>query len=62
MKGIITEHSTVGKLRKTLITHMLSLFNGVIDDDLVELRTKVAKTHYRIGFYSPGGIHPVFIM
>ncbi|WP_148358624.1 globin-coupled sensor protein [Peribacillus simplex] len=58
LKGIITEHSTVGKLRKTLITHMLSLFNGVIDDDFVELRTKVAKTHYRIGlqprWYSSG--------
>ncbi|WHY99847.1 protoglobin domain-containing protein [Peribacillus simplex] len=58
LKGIITEHSTVGKLRNTLITHMLSLFNGVIDDDFVELRTKVAKTHYRIGlqprWYSSG--------
>ncbi|MFJ7509514.1 protoglobin domain-containing protein [Peribacillus simplex] len=58
LKGIITEHSTVGKLRKTLITHMLSLFNGVIDDDFVELRTKVAQTHYRIGlqprWYSSG--------
>lgn len=58
LKGIITEHSTVGKLRKTLITHMLSLFNGVIDDEFVELRNKVAKTHYRIGlqplWYSSG--------
>ncbi|WHX69153.1 hypothetical protein QNH26_11530 [Peribacillus frigoritolerans] len=26
LKGIITVHSTVGRLRKTLITHMLSLF------------------------------------
>lgn len=45
-------------MRKTLITHMLSLFNGVIDDDFVKLRTKVAKTHYRIGlqprWYSSG--------
>ncbi|MCY9006141.1 protoglobin domain-containing protein [Peribacillus frigoritolerans] len=58
LKGIITVHSTVGRLRKTLITHMLSLFNGVIDDDFVKLRTKVAKTHYRIGlqprWYSSG--------
>ncbi|MFJ7469575.1 protoglobin domain-containing protein [Peribacillus frigoritolerans] len=58
LKGIITAHSTVGRLRKTLITHMLSLFNGVIDDDFVKLRTKVAKTHYRIGlqprWYSSG--------
>ncbi|MEW5550941.1 protoglobin domain-containing protein [Peribacillus frigoritolerans] len=58
MKGIITAYSTVGRLRKTLITHMLSLFNGVIDDDFVKLRTKVAKTHYRIGlqprWYSSG--------
>lgn len=61
LKGFITAHSTVGRLRKTLITHMLSLFNGVIDDDFVKLRTKVAKTHYRIGL-QPGGIHPVFKM
>lgn len=58
LKGIITEHSTVEKLRKTLISHMLSLFNGVIDDEFVALRTKVAKTHYRIGleprWYSSG--------
>ncbi|WP_318291680.1 globin-coupled sensor protein [Peribacillus frigoritolerans] len=58
LKGIITAHSTVGRLRKTLITHMLYLFNGVIDDDFVKLRTKVAKTHYRIGlqprWYSSG--------
>ncbi|MFS0666966.1 hypothetical protein AB1L12_03395 [Peribacillus frigoritolerans] len=26
LKGIITVYSTVGRLRKTLITHMLSLF------------------------------------
>ncbi|MCU6599164.1 protoglobin domain-containing protein [Peribacillus frigoritolerans] len=45
LKGIITVHSTVGRLRKKLITHMLSLFNGVIDDDFVKLRTKVANTH-----------------
>ncbi|MFJ7930849.1 protoglobin domain-containing protein [Peribacillus sp. NPDC096448] len=42
----------MGKWRKTLITHMLSLFDGVIYDDFVELRTKVAKTHYRIGLQS----------
>ncbi|MGM0887952.1 MAG: protoglobin domain-containing protein [Bacillota bacterium] len=58
LKGIITAHCTVGRLRKTLITHMLFLFNGVIDDDFVKLRTKVAKTHYRIGlqprWYSSG--------
>ncbi|CAH0164920.1 Heme-based aerotactic transducer HemAT [Peribacillus sp. Bi96] len=58
LKRIITQHSTVEKLRKTLISHMLSLFNGVIDDEFVQLRTKVAKTHYRIGlqprWYSSG--------
>ncbi|MGE7184870.1 protoglobin domain-containing protein [Peribacillus sp. NPDC006672] len=53
-------HGALGKLRKMLISHMLMLplFNGVIDDEFVELRTKVAKTHYRIGlqprWYSSG--------
>ncbi|MGE7878170.1 protoglobin domain-containing protein [Peribacillus muralis] len=49
LKGIITKHSTLRKLRETLMAHMLFLFNGVMDDEFVALRTKVAKTHYRIG-------------
>lgn len=61
LKGIITVHSTVGRLRKTLITHMLSLFNGVIDDDFVKLRTKWRRLNIVLA-YSPGGIHPVFKM
>ncbi|MED4693937.1 protoglobin domain-containing protein [Peribacillus frigoritolerans] len=61
LKGIITVHSTVGRLRKTLITHMLSLFNGVIDDDFVKLRTKWRRLIIVLA-YSPGGIHPVFKM
>ncbi|WP_057914845.1 protoglobin domain-containing protein [Peribacillus muralis] len=62
LKEIINKHSTVEKLRKTLISHMLSLFNGVIDDQFVELRKKVAKTHYRIGLqprWYPSGFQSV---
>lgn len=61
LKGIITVHRTVGRLRKTLITHMLSLFNGLIDDDFVKLRTKWRRLIIVLA-YSPGGIHPVFKM
>lgn len=59
LEGIITVHSTVGRLRKTIITHMLSLFNVVIDDDFVKLRTKWRRLIIVLA-YSPGGIHPVF--
>lgn len=49
LKTIIMEHSSIDRLRTTLHKHMLSLFNGIIDDQFVENRMKVAKTHYRIG-------------
>ena len=49
LKNIITKHSSVDHLRVTLQKHMHTLFNGVIDDEYVEVRLKVAKAHYRIG-------------
>lgn len=49
LNDIITNHSTVERLRVILQNHMYTLFNGVIDDQYVEVRLKVAKAHYRIG-------------
>ena len=49
LKNIITKHSTIDRLRITLQKHLYTLFNGVIDDEYVEVRLKVAKAHYRIG-------------
>ncbi|MCK1993651.1 hypothetical protein GW626_09755 [Peribacillus muralis] len=36
LKEIINKHSTVEKLRKTLISHMLSLFIGVIEGNIMD--------------------------
>lgn len=49
LKTIITSHSTVERLRVTLQNHIQKIFLGVIDDQFVEIRLKVAKAHYRIG-------------
>lgn len=49
LKDIIIRYSSVDRLRITLQRHMLTLFKGVIDDEYIEIRLKVAKAHYRIG-------------
>ena len=49
LKTIITNHSTVDRLRVTLQNHIQKILLGVIDDQFVEVRLKVAKAHYRIG-------------
>ena len=48
LKTMILQHSTVDRLRITLQKHMFSIFQGVINDQFVDIRLKVAKTHYRI--------------
>ncbi|RID82855.1 hypothetical protein D1953_17140 [Peribacillus asahii] len=52
LKSIIMKHSTIERLRSTLYTHIVTLFEGVIDDSFVEARLQVAKSHYRIGLAS----------
>ena len=49
LQAIITNHSSVERLRVTLHNHILTLFQGVIDDSFVKARLKVAKVHYQIG-------------
>lgn len=49
LKSIITSQTTVDRLRGTLQNHMLTLLEGVIDDQYVDVRLKVANAHYRIG-------------
>ncbi|QED46161.1 globin-coupled sensor protein [Cytobacillus dafuensis] len=49
LKKIIEKHSSVERLRSTLKTHLIELFDGKIDTDFIEKRLKVAKIHYYIG-------------
>ena len=49
LRTIIEMHSSVDRLRQTLRTHLIDLFEGKIDSAFYEKRIKVAKIHYRIG-------------
>nr|WP_066174855.1 globin-coupled sensor protein [Bacillus marinisedimentorum] len=49
LKRIISSHSSVERLRKTLRSHLLELFSGRIDEAFLEKRMQVARTHYYIG-------------
>ncbi|MGL4820853.1 MAG: protoglobin domain-containing protein, partial [Bacilli bacterium] len=49
LKQIIETHSSVERLRKTLANHIVSMFNGVIDESYVVQRNKIASIHLTIG-------------
>lgn len=49
LRQIIDKHSNVDRLRSTLNTHLIELFNGKIDEEFLQKRIRVAKTHYYIG-------------
>ena len=49
LKQIILQHSTIERLRTTLATHIIEMFDGQIDGDFLSKRTRVANIHYRIG-------------
>ena len=49
LKKIINDNSTVERLRKTLIKHILEIFTKDIDNEYVEKRYRVAHIHFRIG-------------
>lgn len=48
LKNIILEHSTTSRLKKTLKTHIIQMFDGTIDDPYIDYRKKVAEVHVRI--------------
>jgi len=47
--SIINSHSSVEKLKVTLGRHIIEMFNGTIDDEFYQRRTKIAKVHVHIG-------------
>lgn len=52
LTDIIKEHSTINRLKITLRSHILEMFNGVIDDEYISKREKIAKVHVHIGLPS----------
>lgn len=49
LKAMIEKHSSIERLQSVLFPHLLELFSGVIDEQYVEKRLKVARIHYVIG-------------
>ncbi|MEF2969056.1 globin-coupled sensor protein [Paenibacillus sp. M1] len=49
LKAIIDEHSTVERLKQTLIRHLEEMFSGQIDQNFIQKRLKIAKVHKRVG-------------
>ncbi|QJD86102.1 globin-coupled sensor protein [Cohnella herbarum] len=49
LRQIITDHSTIERLRTTLTQHIIELFSGHIDNEYVLKRLRIAVVHQRIG-------------
>ena len=47
--GIINNHSTVEKLKVTLRKHIYEMFSGVIDEEFIRKRERIARVHVYIG-------------
>lgn len=46
---IIQDNSTTDRLKKTLKRHLLEMFSGVIDEEFIEKRIRIAHMHVKIG-------------
>lgn len=49
LKKIITDNSSLERLRITLKQHLIEMFSGHIDDEFIQKRLKIAHIHQRIG-------------
>ncbi|WP_285766318.1 globin-coupled sensor protein [Peribacillus sp. SI8-4] len=49
LKKIISDNSSVERLKKTLHRHMFEMFSGMINDDYIKQRYVIAHVHVRIG-------------
>ena len=47
--NIIDNNSSVERLKKTLRVHIAEMFSGVIDDEYIQKRIRIANTHVHIG-------------
>lgn len=46
---IIQDNSSISRLKKTLTTHIIEMFDGHVDQSFVEKRNKIAYIHVKIG-------------
>lgn len=49
LMNIIHEHSSIDRLKQTLKTHILKMFDGRLDDDDVKRMRRIAHIHVKIG-------------
>ncbi|MFK2827090.1 globin-coupled sensor protein [Bacillus sp. B190/17] len=49
LRQIIEERSTIDRLKQTLSTYIIGMFNGEINAPSIEKRVKVAQMHFKIG-------------
>lgn len=49
LKTIISDNSSVNRLRLTLKDHIIEMFGGVIDQSYFDKRVRIAQIHYKIG-------------
>ncbi|MGQ5538361.1 protoglobin domain-containing protein [Neobacillus sp. M.A.Huq-85] len=46
---IINDNSSIDRLKKTLMRHIVEMFEGIVDESYLEKRIKIAQIHVRIG-------------
>ncbi len=49
---IIDDHSSIERLKKTLRLHIIELFSGVINEEFIDKRKRIAHIHVKIGLKS----------
>lgn len=49
LREIIEQHSSLDRLKQTLLSHIMEMFDGELNEKYVQKRIKVAQMHYRIG-------------
>ncbi|WP_338451227.1 globin-coupled sensor protein [Niallia oryzisoli] len=47
--NIIHDHSSIDRLKSTMKQHLLEMFSGVIDEEFIEKRKRIAFIHVKIG-------------
>lgn len=46
---IINSYSTIDKLKNIISGHLVNMFNGVVDNEYIQLRKRIANKHLQIG-------------
>jgi heme-based aerotactic transducer len=49
LMGIINDNSTIDRLKNTLRTHLIEMFDGAIDEAYLNKRIRIAKIHVTVG-------------